>query len=80
MDLSKLDGQIWLDGKLVPWQEAKVHVLTHTFHYGWVSLKVCALIRPKTTAAVSSALKSTPIDYSARQKFCKWICHGIKIR
>jgi branched-chain amino acid aminotransferase len=34
MDLSKLDGQIWLDGKLVPWQEAKVHVLTHTFHYG----------------------------------------------
>ena len=34
MDLSKLDGQIWLDGKLVPWGEAKVHVLTHTFHYG----------------------------------------------
>ena len=34
MDLSKLDGQIWLDGQLVPWQEAKVHVLTHTFHYG----------------------------------------------
>jgi len=34
MDLSKLDGQIWLDGELVPWQEAKVHVLTHTFHYG----------------------------------------------
>ena len=34
MDLSKLSGQIWLDGELVPWQEAKVHVLTHTFHYG----------------------------------------------
>lgn len=34
MDLSELDGKIWLDGKLVPWQEAKVHVLTHTFHYG----------------------------------------------
>ena len=25
---------IWLDGKLVPWDEAKVHVLTHTLHYG----------------------------------------------
>ncbi len=25
---------IWMDGKLVPWQEAKVHVLTHTLHYG----------------------------------------------
>ncbi len=34
MDLSKLSGQIWLDGALVPWEEARVHVLTHTFHYG----------------------------------------------
>jgi len=25
---------IWMDGKLVPWNEAKVHVLTHTLHYG----------------------------------------------
>ena len=28
------DGVIWLDGELVPWREAKVHVLTHTLHYG----------------------------------------------
>ena len=34
MDLSKLTGHIWLDGEMVPWQEARVHVLTHTFHYG----------------------------------------------
>src|SRR5690606_27469541 len=27
------DGVIWLDGELVPWREAKVHVLTHTLHY-----------------------------------------------
>jgi len=26
--------KIWLDGKLVPWGEANVHVLTHTLHYG----------------------------------------------
>lgn len=25
---------IWMDGKFVPWGEAKVHVLTHTLHYG----------------------------------------------
>lgn len=25
---------IWMDGKLVPWDEAQVHVLTHTLHYG----------------------------------------------
>ncbi len=28
------DGLIWLDGKMVPWRDAKVHVLTHTLHYG----------------------------------------------
>ena len=25
---------IWMDGKLVDWDQAKIHVLTHTFHYG----------------------------------------------
>ncbi|MDZ7734964.1 MAG: branched-chain amino acid transaminase [Gammaproteobacteria bacterium] len=28
------DGVIWLDGQMVPWREARVHVLTHTLHYG----------------------------------------------
>ncbi|MGV0006030.1 MAG: branched-chain amino acid transaminase [Candidatus Porifericomitaceae bacterium WSBS_2022_MAG_OTU9] len=28
------DGLIWLDGEMLPWQEARVHVLTHTLHYG----------------------------------------------
>ena len=27
------DGWIWMDGQLVPWREAKVHVLTHALHY-----------------------------------------------
>ena len=27
------DGVIWLDGEMVPWREAKVHVLTHAMHY-----------------------------------------------
>ena len=31
---SDRDGWIWLDGEMVPWREAKVHVLTHTLHYG----------------------------------------------
>src|SRR5438046_8294012 len=26
--------KIWMDGKLVPWDEAKIHVLTHALHYG----------------------------------------------
>jgi branched-chain amino acid aminotransferase len=27
------DGSLWLDGKLVPWRDANVHVLTHGLHY-----------------------------------------------
>ncbi len=27
------DGSIWFDGKLVPWRDAKIHVLTHGLHY-----------------------------------------------
>jgi len=26
--------KIWMDGKLIPWEEANVHILTHTIHYG----------------------------------------------
>jgi branched-chain amino acid aminotransferase len=28
------DGSLWFDGKLIPWKEAKTHVLTHGLHYG----------------------------------------------
>lgn len=28
------DGVIWVDGEMIPWRDAKVHVLTHTLHYG----------------------------------------------
>jgi len=34
MSLADRDGLIWMDGEMVPWREAKVHVLTHTLHYG----------------------------------------------
>ena len=33
MPLQKVD-KIWMDGALVNWDDAKVHVLTHTMHYG----------------------------------------------
>ena len=34
MSFADRDGFIWLDGEMVPWREAKTHVLTHTLHYG----------------------------------------------
>ena len=29
MSMADRDGLIWLDGEMVPWREAKTHVLTH---------------------------------------------------
>ena len=34
MSFADRDGWIWFDGDMVPWRDAKVHVLTHTLHYG----------------------------------------------
>ena len=32
--LANREGFIWMDGQLVNWADAKIHVLTHTLHYG----------------------------------------------
>ncbi len=34
MGMDDRDGVIWMDGEMLPWRDARVHVLTHTFHYG----------------------------------------------
>jgi branched-chain amino acid aminotransferase len=34
MSMADRDGKIWMDGTLVDWRDAKIHVLTHTLHYG----------------------------------------------
>jgi len=34
MNFADRDGLIWFDGQMVDWRDAKVHVLTHTLHYG----------------------------------------------
>ena len=34
MIMSDLKGKIWMDGDLLDWSDAKIHVLTHTLHYG----------------------------------------------
>ncbi len=34
MSMADREGFIWFDGKLVPWRDAQIHVLTHSLHYG----------------------------------------------
>jgi branched-chain amino acid aminotransferase len=49
--------KIWMDGRLVNWEDAKVHVLTHTLHYGY---GVFEGIRCYQTAAGRSAIFRLP--------------------
>ena len=49
--MSDLNGLIWMDGAYCDWKEAKIHILTHTLHYGTgVFEGVRAYETPKGTA------------------------------
>ena len=61
MSMSDRDGKIWMDGQLVEWRDAKIHVLSHTLHYGCGAFEgVRAYNTAMTAAPPSSAWKSTP--------------------
>src|SRR6218665_3901407 len=47
------DDKIWMDGQMVDWRDAKVHVLTHTLHYGWGAFEG---LRPSQTADCTTAV------------------------
>ncbi|PCH59822.1 MAG: branched chain amino acid aminotransferase [Gammaproteobacteria bacterium] len=52
MTMDDRDGVIWFDGELVPWREAKVHVLTHTLHYGLGVFEGLRAYKTKKGAAI----------------------------
>ena len=61
------DGVIWFDGELVPWRDARVHVLTHTLHYGLgVFEGVRAYRTPEGTAIFRLAEHNRRLFNSAR--------------
>jgi branched-chain amino acid aminotransferase len=53
MSMSDRDGKIWMDGKMVDWRDAKIHVLSHTLHYGCGAFEG---VRAYKTAAGSTAI------------------------
>lgn len=47
----KAQEKIWMEGKLVPWDDAKIHVLTHGLHYGMAIFEgIRAFSTPRGTA------------------------------
>ena len=43
---------IWMDGKLVPWKDANVHIMTHTLHYGFGVFEGIRCYKTKKGAAI----------------------------
>lgn len=72
MSMADRDGWIWFDGKIVPWREATIHVLTHSLHYGMAvfegvrayhSAKGTAVFRlPEHTRRLFNSAKIFQID------------------
>jgi len=72
MSMADRDGWIWFDGKMVPWREATIHVLTHSLHYGMAvfegvrayhSAKGTAVFRlPEHTRRLFNSAKIFQID------------------
>lgn len=53
MSMADRDGKIWMDGHLVEWRDAKIHVLTHTLHYGCGAFEgVRAYTQPDGSTAI----------------------------
>lgn len=44
--------KIWMDGKLVPWGEANVHILTHSLHYGLAAFEGIRCYKGQTGSAI----------------------------
>ena len=45
-------GKIWMDGSLVDWADAKVHVLTHSLHYGLAAFEGLRCYKGKAGSAI----------------------------
>lgn len=61
------DGKIWMDGKLVEWRDAKVHILTHALHYASSVFEGSG-----ATTARSSRGTNTRCACAARRSFWTW--------
>ena len=63
------DGKIWMDGQMVDWRDAKIHVLTHTLHYGCGAFEGVRAYNTVNGPAIF-ACRSTPSGCSTAPRSC----------
>ncbi len=52
MSMAERDGKIWMDGQLIDWRDANIHVLTHSLHYGMAVFEGVRAYRTDTGTAI----------------------------
>lgn len=52
MSMADRDGFIWQDGKLIDWRDARIHVLTHSLHYGMAVFEGVRAYKTDTGTAI----------------------------
>ena len=62
MPLEKTE-KIWMDGELVDWDDAKIHVLTHSLHYGMGVFEGIRAYETSTGPPMTSRGRGSPIRW-----------------
>ena len=67
MSYDELDGEIWFNGEMLPWTEAKVHILTHGLHYASAVFEGLGTYRPIFVAFAALSLLAAPLTLAIRR-------------
>ena len=76
MSMADRDGQIWYDGKLVPWREANTHVLTHSLHYGLAVFEGLRAYKTASGPAIFRLKEHTDRLFNSAHIFMMKMPHG----
>ena len=73
MTMEDRDGFIWMDGEWLDWRDAKIHVLTHTLHYGMGAFEGVRAYETEDDLQYLDSM-TIRIDYLIQQKLleCKF--------
>ena len=89
MTFDDRDGVIWLDGSFVPWRDARIHVLTHSLHYGMGVFEGVRAYKAEAGTAIfrlrehtarlfrSAKIMRMPINYDADTVY-RACCEAVK--
>ncbi|MCL4747316.1 MAG: branched-chain amino acid transaminase [Burkholderiaceae bacterium] len=76
MSMADRDGKIWFDGKMVEWRDAKLHVLTHSLHYGMAVFEGVRAYKTAAGPAIFRLKEHTQRLFNSAKIFQMKIPHG----